>query len=64
MRLAGASATMKDSIAGEAPPELLDLPDSRERARGLLTEAEIKVAWDEGRKMNIEEALAYAREGG
>jgi len=32
------SAAIKDSIAGEAPPELLDLPDSRERARLLITD--------------------------
>jgi predicted ATPase/class 3 adenylate cyclase len=62
MKLAGASAAIKDSIAGEAPPELLDLPDSRERARALITDEEIKAAWDEGRAMSVDEALAYARE--
>jgi predicted ATPase/class 3 adenylate cyclase len=62
MKLAGASAAIKDAIAGEAPPELLDLPDSRERARSLITDKEIKAAWDEGRAMGVDEALAYARE--
>lgn len=62
MRLAGASAAIKDSIAGEAPPELLDLPDSRERARSLLTDEEIEAAWGEGRAMSVAEALTYARE--
>ena len=62
MRLAGASAAIKDSIAGEAPPELLDLPDSRKRARSLLTDEEIEAARDEGRAMSVAEALAYARE--
>jgi predicted ATPase/class 3 adenylate cyclase len=62
MKLAGASAAIKDSIAGEAPPELLDLPDSRLRARSLITDEEIKAAWDEGRSMSVDEALACARE--
>jgi predicted ATPase/class 3 adenylate cyclase len=62
MKLAGASAAIKDSIAGEAPPELLDLPDSRERARSLITDEEIKAAWEEGRAMSVDEALEYARE--
>jgi predicted ATPase/class 3 adenylate cyclase len=63
MRLAGASASIKDTIAGEAPPELLDLPDSRERARALINDDEINTAWDEGQAMSVDEALAYAREG-
>jgi hypothetical protein len=46
--LARASAAIKDSIAGEAPPELLDLPDSRERARALITDEDIKAAWNKG----------------
>jgi tetratricopeptide (TPR) repeat protein len=62
MRLAGAAAAIKDSIAGEAPPELLDLPDSRERASSMISEEEVKAAWDEGRAMSVDEALAYARE--
>jgi predicted ATPase/class 3 adenylate cyclase len=62
MKLAGASAAIKDSIAGEAPPELLDLPDSRKRARSLITDEEIEAAWDEGGAMSVDEALAYARE--
>lgn len=62
MKLAGASAAIKEYTAGEAPPELLDLPDSRERARSLITDEEIKTAWDEGRAMSVDDALAYARE--
>jgi predicted ATPase/class 3 adenylate cyclase len=63
MKLAGAAAAIKDRIAGEAPPELLDLPDARARARASIADAEIEAAWDEGRAMSVEEALAYAREG-
>jgi predicted ATPase/class 3 adenylate cyclase len=62
MKLAGASEAIKDSIAGEAPPELLDLPDSRRRARLLITDEEIEAAWESGRSMSIDEVLAYARE--
>lgn len=62
MKLAGASAAIKDSIAGEAPPELLDLPDSRERARSLITDEEVRAAWQAGQRMSVDEAIAYARE--
>jgi predicted ATPase/class 3 adenylate cyclase len=64
MRLAGASETIKESVGGEAPPELLDLPDTRGKARLLIGEEELQAAWDEGRAMSLEEALAYAREDG
>ena len=62
MRIAGASAAIKDSIAGEAPPELLDLPDSRERARSLISDEEIEASLEAGRAMSVDEVLAYARE--
>jgi tetratricopeptide (TPR) repeat protein len=61
MRLAGASETIKESVGGEAPPELLDIGAPREQARKLLGEEEVQAAWDEGRAMSLEEALAYAR---
>ena len=62
MRLAGASQSLKESIGGQAPPELVDLPDARERARGALTEEEVGLAWEQGRVMTLEDALALARE--
>jgi predicted ATPase/class 3 adenylate cyclase len=61
MRLAGASETIKESVGGEAPPELLDVGVPREQARQLLGEEEVQAAWDEGRAMSLEETLAYAR---
>jgi tetratricopeptide (TPR) repeat protein len=61
IRLSGASEAIKESVAGEAPPELVHLPDPRERVRELLSEDEIAVAWAEGRAMTLEEALGYAR---
>lgn len=62
MRLAGAADAIKEFVGGEAPPELLGLPDPHERARQLLTEDEIHAAVEEGRAMTREEALAFARE--
>jgi predicted ATPase len=62
MRLGGASEAIKESVGGEAPPELIDLPDLLEAVRPLMGEEEIRAAWEEGRRMSLEEALAYARE--
>jgi predicted ATPase/class 3 adenylate cyclase len=62
MRLAGASDAIKEGVGGQAPPELVALPDPRGRVGGSLSEEEIDVAWREGRAMTLEEAVAYARE--
>lgn len=62
MRIVGASAALKDAVGGEAPPAMLHLPDPREAASHHLTEQEIQEAWEEGRVMPLEQALAYARE--
>jgi predicted ATPase/class 3 adenylate cyclase len=62
MRLTGASDAIKEVVGGEAPPELIHLPDPREGARRVLSEEEIRSAWEEGRNMTREEAMAYARE--
>jgi tetratricopeptide (TPR) repeat protein len=62
MRLAGAAEALKELVGGEAPPELIHLPDPRAQARPLLSEDEIEIAWAEGRAMSLEQALAYARE--
>jgi hypothetical protein len=62
MRLAGASEVIKEGVGGQAPPHLTTLPDPRERARPLMSEQEIETAWEEGRRMSVEQAIAYARE--
>jgi len=62
MRLAGASEAIKEGVGGQAPPDLITLPDPKERARPLLSEEEVRAAWEEGRAMSFEEAIAYARE--
>ena len=61
MRLAGAADALKELVGGEAPPELIYLPDPRAPARRSLSEEEIEMAWAEGRAMSMEEAIAYAR---
>jgi predicted ATPase/class 3 adenylate cyclase len=62
MRLAGAAEVMKEGVGGQAPPDLLTLPDPRQRARALMPEQEMEKAWEEGRRMSLEQAIAYARE--
>jgi predicted ATPase/class 3 adenylate cyclase len=62
MRLAGASEAIKEGVGGQAPPDLITLPNPRVRARPLLSEEEIRGAWEEGRAMSLEEAIAYARD--
>ena len=62
VQLAGAARKLKDSIAGQAPPELVHLLDPRERAQQALTDAEMAGAWERGRAMTLDSALAMARE--
>jgi non-specific serine/threonine protein kinase len=62
LRLAGASSSIKEAAGGQAPPPLIDLSDPREAARETLGEEAVAAAWEEGRAMTIEQALAYARE--
>jgi tetratricopeptide (TPR) repeat protein len=61
MRLAGAAAALKEAVGGEAPPELIYLPDPRVIGRRFLTEGAVEAAWEAGRAMTMAEALAYAR---
>ncbi|MFL5798011.1 MAG: ATP-binding protein [Actinomycetota bacterium] len=62
VRLGGASEAIKQAAGGHAPPPLIDLPDPRGAAREQLGEQAVAAAWEEGRAMPIERALAYARE--
>jgi len=61
-RLGGASEAIKEAAGGHAPPPLIDLPDPRVSARKELGEQAVAAAWEEGRAMPLERALAYARE--
>jgi hypothetical protein len=62
VRLDGASEAIKEAAGGHAPPPLVDLPDPRVAARAALGDAATTAAWDEGRAMPLERAIAYARE--
>jgi predicted ATPase/class 3 adenylate cyclase len=62
MRLAGASEVMKEGVGGQAPPEVITLSDPRGRARPVMSQQEIETAWEEGRRMSVEQAITYARE--
>jgi predicted ATPase/class 3 adenylate cyclase len=61
VRLGGASDAIKEAAGGHAPPPFIDLPDPREAASVALGEAAIAAAWEEGRAMTLDQALAYAR---
>jgi predicted ATPase/class 3 adenylate cyclase len=60
LRLAGAAEALKESAGGQVPPEFA-YPDPRRAARTALPEERIASAWDEGRAMSLDEAVAYAR---
>ena len=62
LRLAGASEAIKEAAGGHAPPPLIDLPDPREAAREALGKAAVEAAWEEGRAMTLDQALAFARQ--
>jgi predicted ATPase/class 3 adenylate cyclase len=62
VRLGGASEALREDAGAQAPPEFIDLPDPRERARGSLSPEQIAALWEEGRAMNLEAVLRYARE--
>ena len=61
VRLAGASDAIKKAAGGHAPPPFIDLPDPRDAAREVLSDAAVDAAWEEGQAMTLEQALAYAR---
>ncbi|MGH2656534.1 MAG: AAA family ATPase [Actinomycetota bacterium] len=62
LRLGGASEAIKEAAGGHAPPPFIDLPDPLEAAREVLGEAVVAAAWEEGRAMTLEQAVALARE--
>jgi predicted ATPase/class 3 adenylate cyclase len=64
LRLAGAADAIREVIGGGAPPELMQVEDPRKRAKERMSEGEIERAWAEGRAMSLDDALAYAMEGG
>ena len=61
LRLAGAAEALKEAAGGQVPPEFA-YPDPRRNAPTSLPEARITSAWNDGRAMSLEAAVAYARE--
>jgi predicted ATPase/class 3 adenylate cyclase len=62
VRLAGASARLREEAGGEAPAAVVGLEDPLELASHSLPGDRIDVLWEEGRSMDWDEALAYARQ--
>lgn len=62
LRLAGAYDSLHDQVGGGPPVDLLPLiGDPIGDARSRLPVVAAERAWDEGRKMSAEEAVAFAR---
>jgi predicted ATPase/class 3 adenylate cyclase len=62
LRLAGAADALKDQIGGGAPAELMRSGESLEESRRNLDPQAAERAWDEGREMGTDKAIAYALE--
>jgi predicted ATPase/class 3 adenylate cyclase len=62
VRLGGASEAIKEAAGGHAPPPFIDLPDPRDAAGEVLGDAAVRAAWEEGRAMTLDQAVAYARQ--
>ncbi|HJV04499.1 MAG TPA: tetratricopeptide repeat protein [Actinomycetota bacterium] len=62
LRLAGAAEAQRDRIGGGAPAELMRSAESFEQSRRNLGPEAARRAWDEGRAMGIDKAVAFALE--
>jgi predicted ATPase/DNA-binding SARP family transcriptional activator len=62
--LAGAASRLREAVGGGLTVEQLrwKLEDPREGARRVLTEAEVDVAWAQGRVMTPAQAVVHAKE--
>ena len=63
LRLAGAATALKEEIGGGAPAELMRSGESLEKSRLNLEPEAAERAWNEGREMGTDKAIAYALEG-
>jgi tetratricopeptide (TPR) repeat protein len=65
LRLAGAAESLRDRIGGGPPPGFGGMleGDPAAEARAQLSEDEAERCWQEGRGMELEEALTQARRG-
>lgn len=64
LRLGGAAHAIEEEIGGGAPVEVRTYGDARDLAAGLLEPEEIARAWEEGRSLSVDEAVALMVEGG
>ena len=64
LRLAGAANALKEEIGGGAPAELMLSGESLDESRRSLDPAAAERAWNEGRAMDADKAIAYALEEG
>jgi tetratricopeptide (TPR) repeat protein len=62
LRLAGAADAMRETLGAAAPRTLVRSFDTLGEARKVMDESAAVAAWDEGRAMTMEQALAYVRE--
>jgi tetratricopeptide (TPR) repeat protein len=62
LRLAGAADALKKQIGGGAPAELMRSDESLDELRRNLDPETAERAWDEGREMGTDKAIAYALE--
>jgi predicted ATPase/class 3 adenylate cyclase len=63
LRLAGAAHAVKARTGGGAPAELMRSGESLEESRRSLDPETAEDAWNEGRAMGTDKAIAYALEG-
>ena len=61
VRLAGAADRMIELAGGEVPPAVSGLEDPLEIVKGNLPQGQIDALWEEGRRMDPDEAIALAR---
>ena len=60
VRLLGANAAIRERLGGGPPPEWLRLGDPLADAKGTLGEAAYARAWEAGRRMSVDDAVAEA----
>ncbi|MGH2778743.1 MAG: hypothetical protein ACRDJB_08840, partial [Actinomycetota bacterium] len=61
LKLAAAASNLRLEYGGGAPPPLLDLDDPKQLVAESLSRSEIETIWEEGHRMSVDEAIAYAR---
>jgi len=59
--MAGASAALKETYGGGAPPALVDIDDPLDSALEYLSKERVAELFEEGKKMSMDEVIALAR---